>query len=265
MPEIIVSELAIYPVKSLGQITLTTSTLETFGLQHDRRWMVIDTNQHMLTQRQQSRMCLIQVTLATNGILLTAPGITDLEVRQPDSIDKRQVTVWKDTCTAYDAGDAAASWLSKFLNVPCRLVYFPDDEFRAVDPNYAKAGDKTAFSDGFPILLTSIASLDDLNNKIGVPLSMQRFRPNIVVSGNTAYAEDNWKRIKIGDITMRVVKPCSRCIIPSIDPQTADRGEQPTRALVQYRKKGNKVFFGQNVITDKAGIISVGMPIEILE
>lgn len=265
MSEILVSDLAIYPVKSLAQISLKTSAVEAFGLQSDRRWMVIDTNQYMITQRQQSRMCLIQVTLTSDGIQLSAPGMNQINLQQPDATVKRQVTVWRDNCTAYDAGDPAARWLGKFLNIDCRLVYFPDNTLRAVDPEYAQPDDKTAFSDGFPILLTSTPSLEDLNSKMEQPLSMQRFRPNIVISGCEPYAEDNWRRIKIGDITMRVVKPCSRCIIPSIDPQTGERGDEPTRVLVKYRKRDNKVYFGQNVIADTTGNITVGMPVEVLE
>jgi uncharacterized protein YcbX len=262
---IIVNELAIYPVKSLGQISLSTSAIEAFGLQHDRRWMVIDAKHNMLTQRQQSRMCLIQVSPGEDNIVLSAPGMQHIHIQRPDDTVKRQVTVWHDTCNAYDAGDAAAKWITHFLRVPCRLVYFPDDEHRSVDPKFANAQDKTAFSDGFPILLTSVASLEDLNNKMTSPINMRRFRPNIVVSGNITYAEDSWKRIKIGDITMRIVKPCSRCVIPSIDPNTGERGNEPTQALIKYRKKNNKVFFGQNVIPDCAGTISIGMPVEILE
>lgn len=265
MNNIIISELAIYPVKSLAQVPLTTTTIEGFGLQHDRRWMVIDDNQNMLTQRQQTRMCLVHVSLDEDSIFLSAPGMQDTQIKRPDSSVKRQVTVWHDSCNAYDAGDMAADWITNFLNVSSRLVYFPDDEHRSLDPHFANTQDKTAFSDGFPILLTSVTSLDDLNSKMESPIKMLRFRPNIVVSGTAPYAEDNWKRIKIGDITMRVVKPCSRCVIPSIDPNTAERGNEPTQALIKHRKKNNKVFFGQNVIPDSAGVIAVGMPVEILE
>ena len=258
-------ELVIYPVKSFGPIVFTSSNIDAFGLKNDRRWMVVNDDQQMQTQRQHSRMCLIQVSLEEHGILLSAPDMPELLIQRPDSSVTRRVTVWRDSCNAHDAGDAAAHWISQFLQTSSRLVYFPDDEHRQVDPDFANAEDKTAFSDGFPILLTSLASLADLNSKMSSPIGMQRFRPNIVVSGNAAYAEDNWKRIRIGDLDFRVVKPCSRCVIPSIDPQTGLRGDEPTQALIKHRKSDNKVFFGQNLIPDNTGTLSVGMPVEILE
>jgi uncharacterized protein YcbX len=174
-------------------------------------------------------------------------------------------TVWKDQCQAFDAGDAAANWLSKFLSVKCRLVYFPDGEFRQVDLKYANTGDKTAFSDGFPLLLISQESLDDLNHRLSVPIAMNRFRPNIVIKGCQPFAEDSWKEIRIGGIIFRLVKPCSRCVIPSINIETAEKEDEPLKTLISYRKRDNKIFFGQNVIAEKKGQIEVGMPVEIIE
>jgi hypothetical protein len=134
-----------------------------------------------------------------------------------------------------------------------------------VDQTYAQAGDKTAFSDGFPLLLISQASLDDLNQRMEKPLGMNRFRPNLVVKGNSAFAEDAWKKIRIGDIELRIVKPCSRCVIPSINIETAEREAEPTKTLVSYRKRDNKIFFGQNVIADNTGTLEVGMDVELLK
>jgi uncharacterized protein YcbX len=144
------------------------------------------------------------------------------------------------------------------------LVFFPDDEVRAVDPRYAQPGDRTAFSDGFPLLLISQASLDDLNGRLDTPISMLRFRPNLVVQGCAAFAEDHWKEMRIGDLRFRIVKPCSRCIIPSIDPATGERGLEPLRTLASYRKRGDKIYFGQNVIADGQGEIRVGMTVELM-
>lgn len=265
------TELNIYPVKSLQQISLSQSLVEPFGLQHDRRWMVVDEQGKMITQRQQSRMCLIQPELIDNGIILRTTGTPDLQVTKPVGVTKRTVTVWEDNCQAYDAGDDAANWLSEFLSINCRMVYFPDDEFRQVDLTYAKEGDRTAFSDGFPLLLTSQASLDDLNSRLALneynasPITMNRFRPNLVVSGCDAFAEDNWKKIRIGDITFRIVKPCSRCVIPNIDIETAERSNEPARTLATYRMRDNKIYFGQNVIAENQGDLTIGMPIEIIE
>ena len=265
LSDIKLTELNIYPVKSLRQISLSNSLVEPFGLQHDRRWMVVDEQGKMITQRQQSRLCLIQPALFENAIRLTAADIQDLQVTTPASGIRQQVTVWEDHCQAYDAGDEAASWLSTFLSVKCRLVYFPDDEFRQVDLTYAKQGDRTAFSDGFPLLLISQASLDDLNQRLEHPIAMNRFRPNLVLSGCDAFAEDNWQKIRIGDITFRIVKPCSRCVIPNIDIETAERSNEPAKTLATYRKRDNKIFFGQNVIAENEGELTIGMPVEIIE
>ena len=263
------TELNIYPVKSLRQISLLQSLVEPFGLQHDRRWMVVDEQGKMITQRQQSRMCLIQPSLTDKGVSLHAAGMLDLQVTKPVTRTRQLVTVWEDNCQAYDAGDEAAKWLSDFLSVNCRLVYFPSDEFRQVDLNYAQPGDRTAFSDGFPLLLISQTSLDDLNQRLTLnrqtPITMNRFRPNLVVSGCDAFAEDNWKIIRIGEITFRIVKPCSRCVIPNIDIETAERGNEPARTLASYRRRDNRIYFGQNAIAENPGKLTIGMPVEIIE
>ena len=265
MSSIKVSQLAIYPVKSLRQVSLDASEVDHFGLHNDRRWMVVDQNGNYITQRKVARMCLIDAFVIDDQLSLSAPGMSDISVAKPTIDTILQVTVWDDQCNAFDCGGEIASWLSQFLQIECRLVFFPDNEIRIVDQTYAQENDRTAFSDGFPILLISEASLDDLNSKLDSPVSMARFRPNLVVKGCDAFAEDDWKLIKIGDLTMRVVKPCSRCVIPSIDIETAEKGSEPTRTLSSYRRRDNKIFFGQNVIANGVGRIEVGMDVEILE
>jgi len=259
------SELAIYPVKSLRQVSLRYTSVDRFGFSGDRRWMVVDSAGKFITQRQQASMSLIQVTLTGEGVILQAPDVSEMAVTIPTGRANARVKIWKDECNVVDCGDDVAHWLSRFLGVQCRLVYFPDDEVRQVDLNYAQKGDRTAFSDGFPILLLSQASLDDLNSRLETPIPMRRFRPNMVVSGCEPFAEDNWRSIRIGGLVFRVVKPCSRCVIPNIDPNTGERGTEPTRTLVNYRRRDGKVYFGQNVIADSVGRLEVGMPVELLE
>ncbi len=265
MTNIIISGLSVYPVKSCREVKLNSALVESFGLNNDRRWMVVDERGVMLTQRKIAKMCLIQVELTNSGLILKTRSMDNLIVINPVVKKKVTVKVWNDECQAYDAGDEAAKWLSLALSVTCRLVYFPDDEFRQVDLTYANKGDKTAFSDGFPLLLISQASLDDLNSRLSTPVTMNRFRPNIVVSGCQPFAEDKWKKIRIGDIIFCIVKPCSRCVIPSINIETAEREEEPIKTLMAYRKLDRKIFFGQNVIADGLGKIEVGMPVEIIE
>ncbi len=265
MSSLRISELAIYPVKSLAQVAVQRARLEAFGLQYDRRWMVVDRAGRFITQRQQARMCLVQCAVDNDALTLSAPDMPALTVATGNSPHTCTVDVWKDRCRAQDCGDEAAQWLSRFLAVDCRLVYFPDDEVRAVDPAYARAGNRTAFSDGFPLLLITQASLDDLNGRLPTPVSMRRFRPNLVITGSTAFAEDSWRRLRIGDITLHVVKPCSRCVIPNIDPVSGERGGEPLRTLTGFRRRDNKVFFGQNLVADGEGMLEVGMPVEVLE
>jgi len=265
MSQLIISELNIYPVKSMRQVPLEKATVDMGGLKNDRRWMVVDAEGRMITQRQQSRLSLIQPELMDNGICLHTSGLPDLEINIPEKKSLTAVSIWNDRCNVYDAGDEAGQWLSRFLGIECRFVYFPKDEIRVVDQAYAKQGDRTAFSDGFPVLLLSQASLDDLNSRMPDPLPMTRFRPNIVISGGDAFAEDNWHRLTIGELSLRIVKPCSRCVIPSIDIETGERSKnhEPTKTLSTYRRHNNQILFGQNAVIDGQGEIERGMTVEI--
>ena len=265
MTKLILSSLSIYPVKSCREVSQNSSFVEDFGLQNDRRWMVVDEQGVMITQRKLSKMCLIQPELTASGLILNTSVMDPISINTPNYNKKCSVKVWADQCHAFDAGDEAANWLSHVLEKKCRLVYFPEDEIRQVDLEYANKGDKTAFSDGFPLLIISQGSLDDLNQRLSSPIAMNRFRPNIVIDGCNPFAEDEWEKIRIGDITFRFVKPCSRCVIPSINIDTAEREEEPIKTLLSYRKRDKKIFFGQNVIAESNGQINVGMPIEIID
>lgn len=259
------SQLAIYPIKSCAQISLNKASLGPFGLNMDRRWMLIDENGHMLTQRKHARMCLIHCSLNGDRLIVTAPGMEPLTITPVNDRETLSATVWNDTCHATECGSEAATWFSDFLKTSARLVYFPDNEKRQIDLDYAREGEITAFSDGFPYLLISQASLDDLNEKLDVGVEMKRFRPNLVIDGSCAYEEDDWKRVRIGDISFKLVKPCSRCIIPSIDPSTGLKSAEPLKTLASYRLREHKIFFGQNLIAESTGTLQVGMPVEVLE
>lgn len=264
MSNLTISQLAIYPVKSMRQVLINEAMIDMGGLKDDRRWMVIDTQGRMITQRQQSRLCLIQPELFEGELCLHANGMPDLIIPVPDNDHVLSVSIWSDTCDACFAGVEAQKWLTSFLGIECCLVYFPDDETRIVDQSYAQVGDHTAFSDGFPVLLISQSSLDDLNLRLESPITMARFRPNIIISGCEPYAEDDWQQLKVGDFTLRIVKPCSRCVIPSIDIETAERTGEPTKTLSTYRRRDNKIIFGQNAVLDGQGVITTGVHVEIL-
>jgi len=262
---ITLSQLAIYPIKSTAQITLQKAQIGPFGLDMDRRWMLIDENGHMLTQRKHPQLCLVKCKLDDKYLTVSAPDTPLLKLPRQYPERFLRATVWEDTCNSLDCGDDARKWFSSFLNIPARLVYFPRNEVRQVDLNFARQGDITAFSDGFPYLLISQASLDELNSRLDTPVEMRRFRPNLVIAGTEPFAEDNWKKIRIGDNTFNLVKPCSRCSIPSINPDTAQQTAEVVKTLAGYRMQDNKIFFGQNVIADGSAELEVGMEVEILK
>ncbi|MGV6816618.1 MAG: MOSC domain-containing protein [Thiotrichales bacterium] len=252
------SEIWIYPVKSLRGLSLYESALDARGLRHDRHWMIVDDQGQFLTQRQLPRMCLLGTALDARSLYIFSSPEQQIQIPLSADAGRMNVKVWNDTVEAVRCGDAYDRWLGDFLGVSCHLVRFPDHARRQVDPKYAKPADLTGFSDGFPLLLISQSSLDELNNRLNANLPMNRFRPNLVVTGTTAFAEDQWNVIQVGDLTMRVVKPCSRCIITTINPDTAEKSPEPLQTLASYRNQGNQVMFGQNVIHDQIGLISCG-------
>ncbi|MCP3749218.1 MOSC domain-containing protein [Pseudomonas sp. SBB6] len=259
-----------YPLKSARGEALQTSSLDPLGLSGDRRWMLVERdNGRFLTQRMYPQMSQLAALHNADGSLtLQAPGYPTLHVGvpEPDS-DLRGITIWRDTFRVPDAGDAAAQWLSRFIGKDVRLVHVPEQRTRYLPNGYGLNSDRVAFADGFPLLLIGQASLDDLVDKVGRPLEMLRFRPNLVVEGSAAFAEDGWKRIRIGAVEFRVLKPCERCIMTTIDPQTGERSpdREPLATLRTYRQKEGDVLFGQNLVADGAGVLEVGMAVTVLE
>lgn len=262
---ITVSELNIYPVKSMAGISLSSSNLDLMGLQYDRRWMVVSTKGKFITQRSHPQLALIQPKLLNGRLTLTSFGLDDhvVPLATVDSPDMT-VKVWDDEVQAKHLSPATDAWLEQTVGEPCHLVYIPDDEIRQCDLSYARKGDRTGFSDGFPLLLISEASLQDLNNKLDTPVPMKRFRPNIVVTGCEAFAEDTWKSMTVNTTPFRIVKPCSRCVITTVDPAIGMvTSPEPLQTLASYRKQGNKVMFGQNVIPDDTGVLTVGDIVQV--
>lgn len=256
----------VYPIKSCGGITLETAELDERGIRHDRRWMLVDGDGKFVSQRTHPRLSLVRVRIEQDALTVNAPGMSTLEVPLvPEMGAAMLATVWGDTVEISPAGGGADKWFSEFLGAPCRLVYLPDDSVRAVDPEYGGSGDRVGLADGFPLLLIPEASLEDLNGRMEEPLPMDRFRPNIVVSGCGAFAEDGWRNVRIGGVGMRVVKPCARCKIPTVDQETAVTSKEPLRTLATFRKFGSKVLFGQNLVHDTAGTLRLGDAVEVIE
>lgn len=264
MTAVILQALYRYPVKSLRGQEFRSLPVDARGFAADRRWMVVDAGGRFLTQRQQARMALVDTRVDDGVLHLAAPGMSPLTVAAAGGA-RMTVQVWQDSLEAAPVGDAADRWLSEFLGRDCHLVQLPDEVRRPVDPDYATAGEQVGFADGFPFLLISQASLDDLNARLDTPVPMLRFRPNLVVGGCGPFAEDGWRRIRIGDLSFRVAKPCSRCVIPTVDIDTGERGREPLATLIRYRRRDNKVYFGQNLLHDGPGHLEVGMRVEIIE
>ncbi|QNH76487.1 MOSC domain-containing protein [Pseudomonas protegens] len=259
-----------YPLKSARGETLQQIGLDKLGLEGDRRWMLVDeASGRFLTQRAVARMSQLSALYNDHGgLTLSAAGLASLEVPLPDAAAAlRGVTIWQDSLRVPDAGDEAAAWVSEFVGKPTRLVQVPPERARSTAAGYGKDDDQVAFADGFPLLLIGQASLDDLSSRVGRPLEMLRFRPNLVIEGSAAFAEDQWRRIRIGDLEFRVVKPCSRCILTTIDPQTGERSadREPLATLQKYRAQADGAMFGQNLVNDGSGHLQVGMPVTVLE
>ncbi|WP_269856312.1 MOSC domain-containing protein [Streptomyces sp. RPT161] len=268
------SALHIYPVKSVGGLTLGEAAVEPWGLAGDRRWLLVDGTGRFLTQRQLPRLTLIQAeSLPDGGIRVSAPGMAPLEVAVPEPVGTAAVQIWRDKVEAVPAAPEAGAWFSTFLDSQVALVHLDDPaRRRPIDPDYARPGETVSFADGYPLLLTSTASLDALNTLISGgrfpdegPLPMDRFRPNAVVTGTEPWAEDGWRRVRIGEVSFRVVKPCSRCIVTTTDQRTARRGREPLRTLAEHRRFGDKLVFGQNLIPEHPGTVRVDDPFSVLE
>lgn len=253
------SGLSIYPIKSARGIALEHSEVDAFGLRHDRRWMVVDDAGGFLSQRSHPRMALVAPSIQGDRLRIEAPGMPPLETPlHPAPAVDTKVTVWDDLVAAAWVGEKAAAWFTAFLGTPSSLVHMANDVLRPADPAYAPAGARVSFADGFPFLLISQESLADLNRRLRQALPMNRFRPNLVVSGGEAFDEDGWDRIEIGGIGLRVVKPCGRCVVTTTDQSTGERGQEPLRTLATYRRQGGEVMFGQNVVHENTGRLRVG-------
>lgn len=269
MPGARVASLHLYPLKGGRRIDVADAVVTPRGLQSDRRWMVVDAGGAFLTQREVPRLALVTALPVAGGLglRLGAPGRPWLEVPvREEPTATRVVRLWAGTCVAEDQGERAAAWLSDWLERPCRLVWQPDGARRRVDQRYATGGDDiVSFADGYPLLVCSEASLDDLNTHLAAPVPMTRFRPNVVVGGWPAWREDGVGRMWAGGVELALVKACARCAVTTIDQETAERGGEPLRTLGRVRRGPRGVLFGENAIPTRTGRIAVGDEVEVLE
>ncbi len=259
--DFIIQDLFIYPIKSLGGIRLEEAKVEERGFQFDRRWMLVDSKGVFLTQRTHTQMALLQVQLGETDLVVFAKRNPDDKLHIPYhqiSDQEIEVEIWDDRVIAKIVDPRLDNWFSEKLGVTCHLVKMPESTHRKVSPKYAVNKESVSFADGMPYLILGQESLNNLNARLENSAPMDRFRPNIVFSGGPPFAEDSWKRIKIGDVEFQVVKPCARCVLTTIDQETGFQGKEPLRTLARYRTIGNKVYFAQNMVALESGKIRIG-------
>ncbi len=263
---IIVANLIYYPIKACRGVEVDSAHVERMGLGHDRRMMVVTEQGKFLTQREHPRLALVTPTLNDHALTLSAPNYDSIQVTIQTSGAPCLVDIWKSKGVhAIDQGEEAAQWFSDWLGTAVRLVHIADGYKRLVNEKYTvNADDHTGFADGYPILIVSEESLQDLNSRLASPLPMNRFRPNIVIKGCEPFAEDTWNRIQIGDVKLAIVKPCARCEVTTIDKVTLERSKEPLKTLGKYRKQELGAIFGQNVIPLNEGRLQLGMNVDIL-
>jgi uncharacterized protein YcbX len=253
-----ISELVVYPVKSLRGVNVDRWPVEKRGLRHDRRWMLVDGDGTFLTQRKVHRMALFDVAFTPTGLEISLDGHGSVEVPFEPQGANRGVNVWNDACEAAEVTEEANKWFSDALSLECALVYCPESTRRAVGAAEARDDDQIGFADSNPILVAGRASIEDLNARLPSPIPIRRFRPNIVVEGSTPFEEDGWPGVGIGEVQLRPTKRCARCAVPTIDIETAKPSDEPLRTLNTYRNFDGKVCFGMFYAPDSQGEIGVG-------
>ncbi|SHL47459.1 MOSC domain-containing protein [Hymenobacter psychrotolerans] len=264
---LLLQDLYIYPVKSLGGIRVAHAEIEPRGLRHDRRWLLVDEQNRFMTQRQIPEMALLRVAPAHNGFLLThaqRPDLLPLYIPFEATPERTLfVTIWDDMVFAWRGARTADEWLSEALGRACKLVYMSDMVRRDVEPELNPEGQLVSFADGYPFLLIGQSSLDELNGRLAEPVLMDRFRPNLVFSGGEAFAEDTWEHFQVGELPFRAVRACGRCVMTTVDQRTAEKNAtgEPLRTLATYRSQGSKVMFGQNVTGPGRGLLRTGDPV----
>lgn len=254
-------EIHVYPLKSARGQRLHQTRVEARGLAGDRRWMLVDGEGRFVSARTVPRLVLITATLQDQGLRLMFPGAGSIEVAMPLRAQPTiAVSVWQSRCPARVAAAAASRWLSDCLGQACTLVHMEDDCLRPIAEPWARPGAELSFADGFPLLLIGSASLDELNRRLQRPVDMRRFRPNLVIATDTPFIEDRWRRLRIAALAFEVAKPCTRCVLTTVDPDTGIRAEdgEPLRTLAGFRRAASGVLFGQNLIPSGPGGLSEG-------
>jgi MOSC domain-containing protein len=262
-----------YPIKSCRGQAVREAVVEPWGLVGDRRWMLVDEQGRVMTARKHPQLVLVTPQPNSAGLLVQAPEVDTLLVDTPEGAELCDVQVFASVIAASLAAEQANAWFSKVVGEPVRLVYLDDPTRRRPNPQYSRAGDRVSFADGYPLLLATEQSLVALNDLIAEgprsaegPMSMTRFRPNLVVAGAEAWAEDGWRVLRVGAARFRAVKSCDRCVLTTIDPSTATKGREPLMTLARHRRWDGKTWFAINLIPDSPGVtLRVGDEVDVLE
>lgn len=261
-----ISELFVYPIKSLGGISLTSARVTDRGFEHDRRWMLVNERGQFMTQRTTAELALFSAEVRLDGLLVSNKNARDsILIPFSPSAETMMVEVWGDRCRGNIVSNEVNDWFSDHLSSKCSLVYMTDATRRRVDGRYAQNKEITSFSDAYPFLIIGQSSLNDLNARMGEALPINRFRPNIVFTGGQPFEEDTWAHFNSNGIDFFGVKLCARCVMTTINQEEAVKGKEPLKTLATYRMKDKKIFFGQNIIHKGEGLVHVGDSIEIKE
>ena len=254
-----ISSIYVYPIKSLGGISLLRSEVTERGLALDRRWILVDENNVFLTQRNIAEMALFKLAIESDCLIVSFE-LEEIKIPfKTSSQNKEIISIWDDKLEAVHVGKIFDNWFSDRLKLKCKLFYQPEYSIRKIDEKYSITGNEhTNLADGYPILIVSEASLADLNSKCPEFIEMIRFRPNIVIKNSKAFEEDNLEKFNVGNTLMYGVKPCARCILTTINPKTLEKSKEPLLTLSTYRKINNKIHFGQNVLVHEVGEIKIG-------
>jgi uncharacterized protein len=263
MAELRLSEIWIYPIKSLGGISLTQAEVMEKGLQYDRRWMLIDEAGNFMTQRKLPELALFKVQLDATSLRVQFRNESIYIPLETDAQPLRPVMIWNDQVFAHEVSTEISAWFSSCIKTDCRLVFFPEQQARPVDAHYKIADEQVSLADAYPFLIIGQETLALLNSKLEQALPMNRFRPNFVFTGGAAHEEDTWRDFTIGTNRFVGVKPCARCVLTTVNQETAETGKEPLRTLATYRSKDNKILFGQNLLAVDHNRVHVGDVITI--
>ena len=260
-----VKSLHIYPIKSLQGINLTSASLVKHGFQYDRQWMLVDSDHLFMSQRTVPLMATLNTKIDHNSLVVSAKASQikiDLNKELPNNI---KVTVWNDTLQVNVESDEINHWFSQQLGQPCKLVKLAKNQLRQVDTTFAHNNESVGFADAFPLLVISQSSIELLNSKLDSPVDINRFRPNIVIDGLSPHEEDKLSSLIINGIEIKLVKPCDRCTIPSVDQITGEKRGDVLRALTRYRLFSKNIYFGMNGLHQSHGTISVGQIVQVID